>query len=97
MDMNSSNDSSKLRVLVAIATYGRSNDRYLDRIIREYRSMAFAVDIVLLSNIDKSVPESNVSSGFRPKIRGRFRSRIKNCSQTAVIAMTCSSIRKMTS
>lgn len=41
------------RMLVAIASYGSSNDRYLERIINEYRSMAFAVDIVVLSNIDK--------------------------------------------
>ena len=41
------------RLLVAIASYGSSNDRYLERIINEYRSMAFAVDIVVLSNIDK--------------------------------------------
>jgi 2-polyprenyl-3-methyl-5-hydroxy-6-metoxy-1,4-benzoquinol methylase len=41
------------RVLVAIANYGTNNDRYLERIIQEYRSMAFAVDIVLLSDIDK--------------------------------------------
>lgn len=42
------------RVLVAIASYGSSNDRYLERIIREYRSMAFDIDIVVLSNIDKT-------------------------------------------
>ena len=43
------------RVLVAIASYGISNDRYLERIIREYKSMSFAVDIVVLSNIDKKL------------------------------------------
>jgi len=41
------------RVLVAIASHGTSNDRYLGRVIREYRSMSLAVDIVVLSNIDK--------------------------------------------
>lgn len=41
------------RVLVAIASYGSSNDCHLERIVSEYRSMAFAVDIVVLSNIDK--------------------------------------------
>ncbi|MGN6284170.1 MAG: class I SAM-dependent methyltransferase [Afipia sp.] len=45
--------SSPLRVLVAIASYGASNDRYLDQLIREYRAMSFAVDIVIVSNIDK--------------------------------------------
>ncbi len=41
------------RVLVAIASHGTSNDRHLERIIKEYRSMAFDIDIVVLSNIDK--------------------------------------------
>lgn len=41
------------RVLVAIASHGTSNDCYLERVIREYRTMSFAVDIVVLSNIDK--------------------------------------------
>lgn len=67
MDMNSSNEGSKLRVLVAIASYGTSNDRYLDRIIQEYRSMAFAADIVLLSNIGKSVPGTECLVGLPSK------------------------------
>jgi 2-polyprenyl-3-methyl-5-hydroxy-6-metoxy-1,4-benzoquinol methylase len=46
-------EAMPLRVLVAIANYGTSNDRYLDRIIAEYRSMSFDIDIVVLSNIDK--------------------------------------------
>ncbi|MCI4677046.1 class I SAM-dependent methyltransferase [Rhodoblastus acidophilus] len=41
------------RVLAAIASYGAANDRYLKEIIRTYRSMSFAVDIVVLSDIDK--------------------------------------------
>jgi 2-polyprenyl-3-methyl-5-hydroxy-6-metoxy-1,4-benzoquinol methylase len=41
------------RILVAIASYGSSNDRYLERLIREYRSMRFDVDIVIVSNIEK--------------------------------------------
>lgn len=50
----SSQDSRKLpRVLVAIASHGNSNDRHLQRVIREYRSMSLTVDIVVLSNIDK--------------------------------------------
>lgn len=43
----------RLSVLVALASYGTSNDHHLERLIREYRSMAFDVDIVILSNIDK--------------------------------------------
>jgi hypothetical protein len=45
-----------LRVLVAIASYGTSNDRYLERIIQEYGSMSLDVHVVVLSNIEKSVP-----------------------------------------
>ncbi|RFB81081.1 class I SAM-dependent methyltransferase [Methylovirgula sp. 4M-Z18] len=48
--------AESLRVLVAIASYGTSNDRFLERIIREYRSMSFDIDIVVLSNIYKSAP-----------------------------------------
>lgn len=46
-----------LKLLVAIASYGDSNDRYLARIIQEYRSMSFKVDIVVFSNIRKNVGE----------------------------------------
>jgi 2-polyprenyl-3-methyl-5-hydroxy-6-metoxy-1,4-benzoquinol methylase len=48
------------RVLVAIASYGTSNDRYLERIIREYGSMSFDIDIVVLSNIDKKPAHEGV-------------------------------------
>jgi len=42
-----------IRILVAIASYGTGNDRYLRQIIRQYQSMPFDIDIVVLSNIDK--------------------------------------------
>jgi 2-polyprenyl-3-methyl-5-hydroxy-6-metoxy-1,4-benzoquinol methylase len=45
------------RLLVAIANYGYSNDRYMARLVREYRSMSLDVDIVVLSNIEKNVVE----------------------------------------
>jgi SAM-dependent methyltransferase len=44
---------AKLSVLVALASYGTSNDRHLERLIREYRSMPFEIDIVIISNVDK--------------------------------------------
>lgn len=47
--------TSQLRILVAIASYGTANDHYLARLISEYRSMPFEIDIVVLSNIDKTV------------------------------------------
>lgn len=43
-----------MRALVAIASYGTGNDQYLAMLIREYRSMSFEVDIVVLSNIEKN-------------------------------------------
>ncbi|MCA1387977.1 MULTISPECIES: bifunctional 2-polyprenyl-6-hydroxyphenol methylase/3-demethylubiquinol 3-O-methyltransferase UbiG [Bradyrhizobium] len=46
-------DRKALRLLVVIASYGTANDAYLDRVIREYRSMSFDVDIMIISNIDK--------------------------------------------
>lgn len=43
------------RILVAIASYGRGNDRYLSQLLREYRSMSYHVDIVVISNVRKDV------------------------------------------
>jgi 2-polyprenyl-3-methyl-5-hydroxy-6-metoxy-1,4-benzoquinol methylase len=50
-----SNRKAPLRVLVALASYGTSNDRYLERVVQTYRSMPFDVDIVVVSNIQKNV------------------------------------------
>ena len=47
--------TSGTRVLAAIASYGTRNDHYLSRLVREYHSMAFDVDIVVLSNTSKRV------------------------------------------
>jgi SAM-dependent methyltransferase len=46
---------SKLRVLVAIASWGTKNDPYLSQLVSEYRSMSFDVDVVVLSNEAKEV------------------------------------------
>lgn len=46
-----------MKILVAIASHGTRNDAYLARLIQEYRSMPYSVDIVVLSNITKPVPE----------------------------------------
>jgi hypothetical protein len=51
-----------LRILVAVASYGRSNDQYLLRLIEEYGSMSFHVEIVILSNFRK---QRKRSSGLR--------------------------------
>jgi 2-polyprenyl-3-methyl-5-hydroxy-6-metoxy-1,4-benzoquinol methylase len=47
-------EQEALRLLVVIASYGTANDRHLDRVISEYRSMSFKVDIIIISNIQKS-------------------------------------------
>ena len=44
-----------MRILVAIASYGTRNDPYLAQIIRQYRSLPFAVDVVVVSNLSKEV------------------------------------------
>jgi len=41
----------KTKVLVTIATWGTKNDDYLSRLVAEYRSMPFDVDIFVLSNV----------------------------------------------
>lgn len=43
------------RILVAINNFGDSHAAYLSRLIAEYRSMAFRVDIVVLSDIPKDL------------------------------------------
>ena len=48
-------ESTKLKILVAIASYGRGNDQYLAQLVKEYQSMSFDVDIVVLSNVQKEV------------------------------------------
>ena len=53
--MNSSEQDSRLKILVAIASYGRGNDQYLAQLVKEYQSMSFDVDIVVLSNVQKEV------------------------------------------
>lgn len=50
------NVAAPMKMLVAIASYGNANDRYLVQLIEEYRSMPFQVELVVLSNINKEVP-----------------------------------------
>jgi 2-polyprenyl-3-methyl-5-hydroxy-6-metoxy-1,4-benzoquinol methylase len=44
-----------MKILVAIASWGTKNDPHLARLIQEYGSMPFHVDVVVLSNLPKSV------------------------------------------
>lgn len=46
-----------MKILVAITSYGTANDKYLSRVIDEYRAMPFTVDVVVLSNLNKEVPQ----------------------------------------
>src|SRR5262249_10758645 len=48
----------RMKILVAIANYGTRNDKYLELLIKEYRSMQYEVDIFLLSNLQKNIDPS---------------------------------------
>ncbi len=47
--------SCRLRLLVAVASYGTANDTYLSHLIDEYRSMPYSTDIIVLSNVPKDL------------------------------------------
>lgn len=47
----------QLRILVAIPHHGTKNRPFLDRIVREYRSMEHDVTIVVLTEVDKPLPD----------------------------------------
>jgi 2-polyprenyl-3-methyl-5-hydroxy-6-metoxy-1,4-benzoquinol methylase len=49
--------TTRHRILVAIANYGNGHADYLERLVREYQSMSFDVHIVVLSNVQKKIPE----------------------------------------
>src|ERR1700686_355548 len=55
MDCMISDPKARLRILVALASYGTSNDHYLLRLVEEYRAMSFDGDIVILSNLKKQL------------------------------------------
>ena len=65
MDCTISDPTARLRILVALASYGTSNDHYLLQLIREYQSMSFHVDVIILSNLNKQLaPEIEVLVGL---------------------------------
>lgn len=45
--------TTKIKILVAIANYGTTQDQYLEKLLASYRSMPFQVHIVVLSNLWK--------------------------------------------
>jgi 2-polyprenyl-3-methyl-5-hydroxy-6-metoxy-1,4-benzoquinol methylase len=57
-----------MRILVAIANYGLKNRVYLERLLAEYRSMSYRVDIVVFSNVPKDLgPDVEVRVGLPDK------------------------------
>src|ERR1700730_17320409 len=57
-----------MRVLAAIANYGTGHRQNLDRLIAEYHSMPWHVDVVVLSNIPKTIsPRVEVRVGLPAK------------------------------
>jgi len=44
-----------MKILVAIANYGYKNDGYLSRLLSEYRSMPYEIDIVVTTNVGKEL------------------------------------------
>jgi SAM-dependent methyltransferase len=57
-----------MRILAAIANYGTGNRQYLDRLIAEYHSMPWDVDVVVISNIPKTIsPRVEVRVGLPDK------------------------------
>ena len=57
---------TKIRTLVAIANFGLKNTKYLEKLLKEYRSMVnYEVHIVVLSNIPKVIgPDVEVRVGL---------------------------------
>lgn len=45
-----------MKILVCIASHGNGNDRYLDRLLAEYAAMPHEVQVVVLSNVRKTLP-----------------------------------------
>jgi len=61
----SESGNQRLRLLVAIASYGESHLEYLKRIIHTYQNMDMAVDVVVLSEAPKQLgPEVEVVVGL---------------------------------
>lgn len=57
-----------MKILAAIANYGTKNDRYLHRLLAEFRGMRDQVDVVVTSNITKDFgPDIQVIAGLPHK------------------------------
>ncbi len=59
----------EMKILVAIANFGTKNDGYLSRVLAEYRSMPYDIDLVVTSNIPKDLGKDvEVLWGCRARI-----------------------------
>jgi SAM-dependent methyltransferase len=57
-----------MHILVVIANFGSKNDAYLNRVIAEYRSMPYEIDIVITSNVQKHLdPPTEIRVGLPDK------------------------------
>jgi ubiquinone/menaquinone biosynthesis C-methylase UbiE len=66
--MTSELQGRRLRLLVAIASFGEKNLEFIKKIIHRYQSMAMDVDVVVLSNIPKDLgPKVRVIVGLPSK------------------------------
>jgi SAM-dependent methyltransferase len=45
-----------MKLLVVMASFGTSQDQFIAPVVEEYRKMAYAVDVVIVSNVKKAVP-----------------------------------------
>ena len=55
MSANGLGDDNRLRLLVAIASYGEKNAQLLKRVIDQYQAMDLDVDVVVLSNVPRDL------------------------------------------
>ena len=97
MDQNISAPTARLRVLVAIANYGTSNDHYLARLIQEYHAMSYDVHVVIHSNVKKQLEGTEILVGLPNRNPWSLLSDIRKFLQTESIYTTCLYIRKMIS
>lgn len=56
----------KLKLLVVIANYGTKNDVFLHQLVKAYRSLPYDVDIIVLTNVAKSVEGATEIVVHRP-------------------------------
>jgi 2-polyprenyl-3-methyl-5-hydroxy-6-metoxy-1,4-benzoquinol methylase len=55
---------NKLSLLVAIASYGRAQDHYLEKVISEYHKLKMLCKIMVLSNVNKPVAGAEIILGL---------------------------------